>query len=167
MGFNILGIVLSKKFEDKNELCKSLGIGEVQLIEPDEIFENASSSYGMGDLDVYITEVGNGTLITHGIYIDFTTINVKPLTSGGGKGMRFVMGDTTGMYNYFYAVDGKGKRQFNFNQGKVIADQGEKLAVETEGKDVSSLIFDLIGEITGMSFWNIEPDHPALLYRKV
>lgn len=166
MGFNLLGIVLSKKFEDKNELCKSLGIGEVELIGPDGIFEEASSSYNMGDQDVYITEVGDGTIITHGVGIDFTTINVKPPTTDAGKGMRFVMGDTTGMYNFFYAEDGKGKRQLNFNQGKLIADQGNKLVVEAEGKEIPEVIFDLVEEITGMSFWKIEPEHPSIHYRK-
>jgi hypothetical protein len=165
MGFNLIGAVLSGKFADKRALCRQLGIGEVNLIDEQAIFESASSSYAMGDLDVYITEIGNGTFITTGIYINVT--DVIPVTANGGKAMRFLMGDTAGLYNFFYAENGKGKRSLEIEQGVIKDDRGNKLAVEPEGKDISAVIFDLIGEITGMGFWSIEPDHTTALYRRV
>lgn len=64
MGFNLVGVALSERFIDKQALCSLLGLGEVTLVDDHAIFENASSSYAMGDQDIYITEVGNGTLIT-------------------------------------------------------------------------------------------------------
>ena len=166
MGFNVLGIVLSKQFKNKTELCKNLGIGEVEPVDSNAVFEEAILSYSMGDDDVYITEVGNGTLITFGVEIDYVKVTAKSSTADGGKGMTFIMGDSVGLYNLFYSEDGKGLRSLNSAEGKITDNRGNRLLIETEGKDISVIIFDLIGEITGVRFWDIEPEHPAQLFRR-
>lgn len=121
----------------------------------------------MGDDDVYITEVGNSTIITFGAQIDYGTITVKSSTTEGGKGMTFIMGDSVGLYNLFYSEDGNGIHSLNFSEEKIIDNRGDKLLIETDEKDISStIIFDLIEEITEVRFWGIDSDCPTQFFRR-
>jgi hypothetical protein len=166
MGFNILGVAIGKKSDDVLTLCKALNIGNVTEIHEEACFEDASSSYAMDDNAVYVTNLERGCLVTYGSDIDFNAINIRE-ASLGTTAMSFVMGDTVGLYVLHYAVDGKVKRIINHSEGKVLDDRGKPLDAEANNTDVSEIIFALIGEITGTNFWQIEPDHPSMLYSVV
>ncbi len=165
MGLNILGIAVNQKIEDKISFCRELQIGEVELAEENAVFEEASSSYSMGDNDVYFTETATGTLVTFGTSIDFTTIKVRP-NSIGRKLLLFVIGETVGMYILFLAENGEIVRYLNYDQGQKIAERGLPLAPEETAADISELILTVVKEIIGTSFWDIDPSHRAIKFEK-
>lgn len=165
MGFNILGIAIDQKIEDKITLCRELQIGEITLEEENAVFEDASSSYSMDEEAVYFTETETGTLITLGTSIDFTTIKLRP-NSAGRKVLLFVMGDTVGMYILFLAENGEIIRYLNHNQGQKIAERGTPLEIEKVTSDVSETILALIEAVIGKSFWDIEPDARSLRFKR-
>ena len=165
MGFNILGVAIDNKFPDKEKLCQDLQIGNVVLVNENSLFENASSSYAMDDDAVFITETEKGTLVTFGTSIDFTTLKIKGL-SENGSALLFVVGDTIGMYILFLAEKGKIVRLINYDGAKKISDKGNPMPIEEELKDISELIFHLIGKTIGTSFWDLEPDSLSLKFKK-
>jgi hypothetical protein len=164
MGFNLLGVAIDKEFADKQALYRELQIGDVEITNEHEVFENAVSSYSMDDDAVFITETASGSLITFGTSIDFTTIKTKKLSENGNV-LLFVIGDTVGMYILLYAKNGKIIRYINYNQGEKIADKGHPLPIEEHNKDISEIIFALIGQIIGKSFWDLEPGHPSVMFK--
>lgn len=166
MGFNIIGVAVDKKFADKGKLCQDLKIGQVQLVETDEVFENAISSYEMEDDSVFITETEQGTLLTFGTGIDIAAIRIDHI-SEGGNALLFIIGDTVGMYLLFFASNGKVIRYLEYNDGERRKDQGKPLPAEIDSQETDGAIFDLIGQLLGVSFWSLEPDITSSLYKKL
>ena len=99
-----------------------------------------------------------------GIAID--TLQLDKI-SAGGKALRFMIGDTSSVYALEYFINGQVIRELVNVEGNLFNNSGIPLEIENNAEDTSKIIFALIGEITGTNFWQIEPDHPSIVYSVV
>ena len=53
MGFNIIGVVLNKKVEDPITFAQEIGLGKIELLDEEAMWEDAMFSYNMDDQDVF------------------------------------------------------------------------------------------------------------------
>ena len=80
MGFNIIGVVLNKKVEDPITFAQEIGLGKIELLDEEAMWEDAMFSYNMDDQDVFFTDGVKGTLITYGTGIDWFKLDLRSAT---------------------------------------------------------------------------------------
>jgi hypothetical protein len=164
MGFNLQGVACSKQYENAGLLLQDIGISKAVQSGSDN-FENATSSF-IVEFAICITNVGTGTIITTGSGIAIDTLQLDKI-SAGGKALRFMIGDTSSVYALEYFINGQVVRELVNAEGNIFNDSGMPLEIEKSAEDTSEIIFSLIGEITGTNIWEIEPDHPSIVYSVV
>lgn len=164
MGFNVQGIAISKKYDTAQNLADTIGLGSIQKVS-DKYFEEATSSM-IEDNDIYITEVKNGTIVTLGSGFDIQEISLNS-ASNEGKAIRFMIGETSMAFAFEYLLNGKAVRTILNAEGENMMEEGDPLEIETKETDMTEIIFSLIGDVTGDSFYSVEPDQKSEHYRQV
>ena len=164
MGFNVQGIAISKKFNTAQNLADIIGLGSIQKVS-DKYFEEATSSM-IEDSDIFITEVKNGTIVTLGSGFDVQEIPLN-IASNDGKAIWFMVGETSMAFAFEYLLNGEGVRTVLNAEGENMMEEGEPLEIETTETDMTEIIFGLIGDVTGDSFYSVEPDQKSEHYRQV
>lgn len=164
MGFNVQGIAISKKYDTAQKLADTIGLGSIEKVS-DKDFEEASSSM-IDDNDIYITVLKNGTLITLGIGFEMQEIAIDH-ASEEGKAILFMVGETSMAFAFEYSINGKSVRTVFSAEGQNMMEEGETLQIETKESDMKEIIFGLMEEIAGDSFYSIEPDHKSERYRQI
>jgi hypothetical protein len=164
MGFNVQGIAISKKYDTAQKLADTIGLGSIEKVS-DNYFEEASSSM-IDDNDIYITEVKNGTIVTLGSAFDIQEIALNN-ASEQGKAIKFMVGETSMAFAFEYFLNGQGIRTILNAEGENMMEEGEPLEIETKESDMTEIIFSLIGDVTGNSFYSIEPDQKSEHFRQI
>ena len=157
MGFNISGIAINKNYKNNFEqLEKELGW---KLIKHGELdFESASSNWKEDEFcDVYFTK--NGTLLF--ISMDRCETN---FCLQHNNVLTFVLSETSMAFKVGYTEKGVEKRKIVEVDDIRMVDKGEVLQAEMNTEDTSEIIWNLIEEIIGKRFWDIEFDDKALRY---
>lgn len=155
MGHNISGIAINKNFENNvEELSKLLGV-ELQ-IENEIIFEDASENWKEEEyFDVYFSK--NGTLIFANI--DYC---LEPYSHKETNILTFALSETSMTFNIGYTENDVLVRSIMKVNDDTIDDEGEPLQCEIDNEDdMTEAIFDQIGEVIGMHFYEIELDEKA------
>lgn len=155
MGHNISGIAINKNFENNvEELSKLLGV-ELQ-IENEIIFEDASENWKEeGYFDVYFSK--NGTLIFANI--DYC---LEPYSHKETNILTFALSETSMTFNIGYTENDVLVRSIMKVNDDTIDEEGEPLQCEIDNEDdMTEAIFDQIGEVIGMHFYEIELDEKA------
>ena len=155
MGHNISGIAINKNFENNTEeLSKLLGV-ELQ-IENEIIFEEASENWKEeGYFDVYFSK--NGTLIFANI--DYC---LEPYSHKETNILTFALSETSMTFNIGYTENDVLVRSIMKVNDDIIDEEGEPLQCEIDNEDdMTEAIFDQIGEVIGMHFYEIELDEKA------
>ena len=167
MGFNIIGVVLNKKVEDPITFAQEIGLGKIELLDEEAMWEDAMFSYNMDDQDVFFTDGVKGTLITYGTGIDWFKLDLRSATlKYDVQGVIFVISDTVGMYSIAVFANGKCVRYLNYDEGEIKIDKGSKLEIEEDKTIGSDMIIDIISLLIGTSFWDMEEDYPSVMYRR-
>lgn len=155
MGHNISGIAINKNFENNTEeLSKLLGV-ELQ-IENEIIFEEASENWKEeGYFDVYFSK--NGTLVFANI--DYC---LEPYSHKETNILTFALSETSMTFNIGYTENDVLVRSIMKVNDDIIDEEGEPLQCEIDNEDdMTEAIFDQIGEVIGMHFYEIELDEKA------
>ena len=155
MGHNISGIAINKNFENNvEELSKLLGV-ELQ-IENEIIFEEASENWKEeGYFDVYFSK--NGTLIFANI--DYC---LEPYSHKETNILTFALSETSMTFNIGYTENDILVRSIMKVNDEIVDEEGAPLQCEIENEDdMTEAIFDQIGEVIGMHFYEIELDEKA------
>lgn len=155
MGHNISGIAINKNFENNvGELSKLLGV-ELQ-IENEIIFEDASENWKEeGYFDVYFSK--NGTLIFANI--DYC---LEPYSHKETNILTFALSETSMTFNIGYTENDVLVRSIMKVNDDILDEEGEPLQCEIDNEDdMTEAIFDQIGEVIGMHFYEIELDEKA------
>lgn len=157
MGFNLSGIAINKNFEnDFENLQKELGW---KLEKESEInFETASSNWKDENIcDVYFSE--NGTILFLNMDMCSESYNLKDANT-----LTFAISESSMAFNLNYSENGIEKRSIMEINGDKIQDEGEKLEIELNSKDISEIIWNQIEIVLKQKFWNIEPSQKAIRY---
>lgn len=155
MGHNISGIAINKNFENNvEELSKLLGV-ELQ-IENEIIFEDACENWKEeGYFDVYFSK--NGTLIFANI--DYC---LEPYSHKETNILTFALSETSMTFNIGYTENDVLVRSIMKVNEEIVDEEGEPLQCEIDNEDdMSKAIFDQIGEVIGINFYEIELDEKA------
>lgn len=155
MGHNISGIAINKNFENNTEeLSKLLGV-ELQ-IENEIIFEEASENWKEeGYFDVYFSK--NGTLVFANI--DYC---LEPYSHKETNILTFALSETSMTFNIGYTENDVLVRSIMKVNDEIVDEEGAPLQCEIENEDdMTEAIFDQIGEVIGMHFYEIELDEKA------
>jgi hypothetical protein len=154
MGHNISGIAFNKKFENKTEeLSKLLGV-ELQL-DKEIDFEDASENWKEeGYFDVYFSK--NGTLVFANI--DYC---LEPYSHKECNILTFALSETSMTFNIGYTEIGEVVRSIMKVNDEVLDEEGEPLQCEIDNEDMTEVIFDQIGEVIGIHFYEIELEEKA------
>ena len=158
MGHNISGIAINKNFENNTEeLSKLLGV-ELQ-IENEIIFEEASENWKEeGYFDVYFSK--NGTLVFANI--DYC---LEPYSHKETNILTFALSETSMTFNIGYTENDVLVRSIMKVNDEIVDEEGEPLQCEIENEDdMTEAIFDQIGEVIGMHFYEIELDEKAFRF---
>lgn len=155
MGHNISGIAINKNFENNTEeLSKLLGV-ELQ-IENEIIFEEASENWKEeGYFDVYFSK--NGTLVFANI--DYC---LEPYSHKETNILTFALSETSMTFNIGYTENDVLVRSIMKVNDEIVDEEGAPLQCEIDNEDdMTEAIFDQIGEVIGMHFYEIELDEKA------
>jgi hypothetical protein len=154
MGHNISGIAINKNFENNTEeLSRLLGV-ELQ-IENEIIFEDACENWKEeGYFDVYFSK--NGTLVFANI--DYC---LEPYSHKETNILTFALSETSMTFNIGYTENDVLVRSIMKVNDEIIDEEGEPLQCEIDNEDMTEAIFDQIGEVIGMHFYEIELDEKA------
>lgn len=155
MGHNISGIAFNKNFENNTEeLSKLLGV-ELQ-IENEIIFEDACENWKEeGYFDVYFSK--NGTLVFANI--DYC---LEPYSHKETNILTFALSETSMTFNIGYTENDVLVRSIMKVNDEIVDEEGEPLQCEIDNEDdMSKAIFDQIGEVIGIHFYEIELDEKA------
>ena len=158
MGHNISGIAINKNFENNTEeLSKLLGV-ELQ-IENEIIFEEASENWKEeGYFDVYFSK--NGTLVFANI--DYC---LEPYSHKETNILTFALSETSMTFNIGYTENDVLVRSIMKVNDEIVDEEGAPLQCEIENEDdMTEAIFDQIGEVIGMHFYEIELDEKAFRF---
>ncbi len=160
MGFNISGIAINKSYKDNfEELQKEFG-WDLKKVE-DIDFEDASSNWKEEDIcDVYFTE--EGTLLF--LNMDMCT---QPWEISSLNTLTFALSETSMAFNIDYCEKGVGVRSITEFDGNRVEDEGGRLKVEEKSEDTSEIIWNLVEEVIGKRFLDIEADEKAVRYHFV
>ena len=158
MGHNISGIAINKNFENNTEeLSKLLGV-ELQ-IENEIIFEEASENWKEeGYFDVYFSK--NGTLVFANI--DYC---LEPYSHKETNILTFALSETSMTFNIGYTENDVLVRSIMKVNDEIVDEEGAPLQCEIDNEDdMTEAIFDQIGEVIGMHFYEIELDEKAFRF---
>lgn len=154
MGHNISGIAINKNFENNiEELSRFLGV-ELQL-DKEIDFEDASENWKEeGYFDVYFSK--NGTLVFANI--DYC---LEPYSNKENNILTFALSETSMTFNIGYTENGEVVRSIMKVNDEVLDEEGEPLQCEIDNEDMTEAIFDQIGEVIGIHFYEIELEEKA------
>jgi len=159
MGHNISGIAINKNFENNiEELSKLLG---VELLLDNEInFEEASENWKEeGYFDVYFSK--NGTLVFANI--DYC---LEPYFHKETNILTFALSETSMTFNIGYTENDVLVRSIMKVNDEIVDEEGEPLQCEIDNEDdMTEAIFDQVGEVIGMHFYEIELDEKAYRFK--
>lgn len=155
MGHNISGIAFNKNFENNvEELSKLLGV--YLQNENEIIFEEASENWKEeGYFDVYFSK--NGTLVFANI--DYC---LEPYSYEETNILTFALSETSMTFNIGYTENNVLIRSIMKVNDDILDEEGEPLQCEIDNEDdMTETIFDQIGEVIGIHFYEIELDEKA------
>jgi len=154
MGHNISGIAINKNFENNtDELSRLLGV-ELKL-DKEIDFEDASENWKEeGYFDVYFSK--KGTLVFANI--DYC---LEPYSHKENNILTFALSETSMTFNIGYTENGQVVRSIMKVNDEVLDEEGEPLKSEIDNEDMTEAIFDQIGEVIGIHFYEIELEEKA------
>ncbi len=157
MAFNFSGIVINKNYEGQvEELGEALGF---QLNYDCPIsYEEASKNWKEdGMCDIFFSKSGTLMFLPMELCIkDYFIEQQQVLT--------FAYSDNSMAFNLSYYEGTACKRKILEVSEHRITDSGDLLSEETADTDVSELIFDQIGKVLGLDFWEMDDDLKATRY---
>lgn len=156
MGFNIAGLVIDRNYQ--NDLASLEQILDQKLVFEEEVnFTQASENWKESVYcDVYFTS--RGTLVFLGMEaaaFEFPVAKQKTLS--------FVLSEMTMTFSVNYTRNKFVLRTMVETEGELVEDKGEPLDFEDTESDKSELIYHLMEEVLGESFWDV--DQEAKCYR--
>lgn len=173
MSINIQGIAVDSK--DIDDISKRLFFNPVSQLGKSELAEISFNS--IGDDELYIIESKKGAIIIVGDNIplweigerekdnfNFWKIPLK-LLSQKNKVLRFMIGETSGIFAYQYYENGNRLRFFNTSEGEIIVDSGDILDVESQDSEPDENIYQLIFQITGSDLTTLSSNQDILIYK--
>ncbi|PSL28229.1 leucine-rich repeat domain-containing protein [Chitinophaga ginsengisoli] len=158
MGFNISGIAINKTFKNNlNELQQQLGI---TLGFTEEInFESASENWKKeGICDIYFGEQGTLLFLNMDLCSD-------PWSIENGNTLTFALSETSMAFNVNYCEGRELRRSFMELNGDRMHDAGEKLSVEENTEDVSTIVWEQLKIVLGQTYWSIGLEETAYRYK--
>lgn len=158
MGLNIGGLCISRNLaENESALAEIL---EAQLDFSSYItMEEVMDDWPNEDfVDVYFCD--SGTVIF--CDIDFCAL---PYLIQGESTFSFAHIETSMSFSIIYTENASVRREITVHEEQVLDSEGEPLDFESEVPDPSELIYRLFKEVTGVSFWDIEPDTQLKRYK--
>ncbi|QHI37199.1 hypothetical protein IMCC3317_25770 [Kordia antarctica] len=173
MGINIQGIAVDLK--DINEISKRLLFNPLSEFGKSTFGEISVNRIENDELYSIKTEKGYILLVGDNIPLweiekreksnsHYWKISLK-LLSKKGKALKFMIGETSGIFAYKYYVHGNQIRYFSFSEGEIIVDNGNKMNVEFQGLFPDQVIYQLISEITGDDISTISPMKEVYIYK--
>lgn len=157
MGLNLSGLAINKNYEnDFINLQKELGWNlEKQSEITIEIAQTTSDSEGI--CDVYFSE--KGTLMFLGLEMCEVPWPLK-----NNNTLTFAISETAMAFKMDYCENGMEKRSVFELNGEIMEEEGEELSIESESEDTLEAVWNLVGDLLGKSFWEIEPDEKVMRY---
>lgn len=160
MGFKIMGVAFPQQFKTAEELAAYIQLGILEQIEITEF--GYAESGNMACNEIYVLNSGHGTLVIMGD--DLAIGGHYYETIKGINYLRFIIDENSASYVFDCYKDGA-LRSFCLAGGNLIDDEGEPLPIEWIENDYAELIFKLIEEVTGATFFSIEDTRTAIRYR--
>lgn len=142
MGINIKGFATSIKVSDFLKIAETIGVNVWDTYEH-STFEDAISTNNTDENDIYFTETVQGTIITTGEDVPTLDFPIKQL-SENGMALKFLWGETSGVYVFTYYEKGKVVRTLGISGKKQIKNSGKALEIEYAGMDMPEIINALI-----------------------
>ena len=118
----------------------------------------------MATNEIYVLRSGHGTLVIMGD--DLAIGGHYYETIKGINYLRFIIDENSASYVFDFYKDGA-LRSFCLAGGNLIDDEGEPLPIECIENDCAELIFKLIEDVTGATFFSIEETRTAIRYRVI
>ena len=154
MGFNISGIAMDQTFDkDPKKVAEALKLS-FELVEETN-FETASKNW-TPEKDVYVYFSDQATLIFMSYEHCFGGFRVP-----GAKVLTFAYSATAMTFLMHYWDQNRTVRMLNEAEGDIVMQRGTPLSQESKGNGLSGLIFDMIEEVLGQSFYSIEMGEKA------
>jgi len=159
MGYNISGVVINKNLKGCDiELSKLLQLDLEFICEID--FETASENWKKeGIIDVYFSDCGTF------IFSNFDLCNDESFFYPESHTLTFTYSETSMSFYFGYSVNEKLIRSKMSVADEIIFEQGLRLKVEDENKDISEVIWKQIEMVLGKSFSEINLEEKAKRYQ--
>ncbi|MGB1205719.1 MAG: hypothetical protein ACPG5B_08745 [Chitinophagales bacterium] len=156
MGFNISGVAINHNFDkDLKKLNADFGWHFQSITEV--TFDRASKNWTPED-EVYVYFSDKATLI----FLNYAKC-LEPYALSGAKVLTFAYSATSMAFFMSLWDNQEHQRTIMEIERKISQQRGEKLPLEKDEPETDSLIFDMIDEIMGQTFFSIDFAEKAYL----
>jgi hypothetical protein len=157
MGFNIAGLVLNKNYQQDLAALEAI-LGQKLSFDQAISFEKASENWKEDDYcDIYFTE--QGTLVFLAMEIAGFDFHATKQTA-----FSFVLSEMSMVFCINYTQNNRLLRSLMVTEDGGYENSGEPLDMEEDTQDLSDLIFGLIEDTLGESFYDIDLSAPCFRY---
>lgn len=149
MGFNFAGIAVNRTFDyDINKVADAFG-WNIKMVK-EVTFDEASQNW-TPERDVNIHFTDKSTMI----FLSFERC-ISAFGIQGANVLTFAYSATSMAMLLHYWENDKVVRYIMEHNHEIMQEHGEKLPQEQEGKHVDGLIFDMLEEVLGRSFHQLD-----------
>ncbi|WP_242651289.1 hypothetical protein [Myroides marinus] len=158
MSYSLSGIAIGKNYKNSFDLLQKQANMELELIKEISFEEASAGNTDEGYCDICYTD--KGTLL----FIAQDKCD-KALKVKETKVLTFTLSESMKTYKMMYCEGDVEKRTLMTSGGRILVDEGEKLAIEGDISDVSELIWKKIGDILGEDIEELEEHVSCYRYK--
>jgi hypothetical protein len=161
MIYNVQGIATSFKIKNVAIFATQMRV-DISKSSKNSVFEYAISSE-IGDNEIFVTEMSNGTILTVGncVYIDEILLYE---ISKNGRVLSFIISESSNIFTFDYYKNGELIRSVQKLGDDNFYEVGDPFEIEETETDYTEIIFRLIQDVAGDSFDTFALDNQSDKY---
>jgi hypothetical protein len=163
MGFNFQGLAINRLYTSAVAIADDFNIPAIEFVGESNFEESTMDN--ISSTAIYITRINDSSFCTFGADINIEEIAFRLSSDANFKAVRFAIYETSMAFAFEYF---KGlhcvRSKFVFPE-QTTEEKGEPLPIEKSETDMTEIIFNLIGELCGVDFWDIELETKSMHYK--